>query len=361
MLRRTRSSRHRSSELATILSLSSDGIIAFDQHNCVNYVSPAFQKMTGLTMAQLKGADEETFWAQLSLQCHPEHTQTGIAQLRHHLAAPERQRRSVLELVQPVACMLKVSQSVSIGTRIAKVVCFRDVSQEVDMDRRKSEFLSTAAHELRSPLASIHGFSEALLTQPFSDAERQEFTDIIYQQSKFMTTLLNDMLDLARIEARRHTDLVFERLSAHALVSLVLAGFRREPGRILPDISAPQRPLCVLVDREKFQQVLVNVLSNAYKYSAHGSTIAIEIESIAQDDGKAEVAIHVRDHGIGMTVVQLAHLFERFYRANTTSKVLGTGLGMSIVQQIMTLLDGRVTVQSVAGRGTCVSLFFPAA
>ncbi len=351
-------------ELSTILNLSPDGFVAFDRKGCVKYVNPAFVHMTGLVSLQVQGLTEDAFFDMLALQCQ-EHSRVGdVTYLRSNLISTS-QRRSMLELLKPVGRILTVRQQHSDASSIAKILCFRDVTYETEVDRLKSEFISTAAHELRSPLASIYGFAEALLTQKTNAATRKEFLGIIHQQSQTMTHLLNEMLDLARIEARRRSDCVFVRIPVQSLIKSVLSGFK-VPDKRLPVVLSPVSDdldldlnLYVKVDFQKASQVLVNVLSNAYKYSPNGGTVQVELESIRTTGQKQEVGVLITDAGIGMTPAQVARVFERFYRANPCSKIPGTGLGMSIVKEIMNLLDGRVDIQSEIGKGTRVSLFFP--
>ncbi len=213
-------------ELSTILNLSPDGFVAFDRKGCVKYVNPAFVHMTGLVSLQVQGLTEDAFFNALALQCN-EHSRVGdVTYLRSNLTGASQRRRSLLELLQPVGRILMVRQQHSDASSISKILCFRDVTYETEVDRLKSEFISTAAHELRSPLASIYGFAEALLTQKTNAATRKEFLGIIHQQSQTMTHLLNEMLDLARIEARRRSDFVYVRVPVQSLVKSVLSGFK---------------------------------------------------------------------------------------------------------------------------------------
>lgn len=348
-------------ELATILALSPDGFLAFDLQGRIKHVTAAFERMTELSAAQLLGLDEDQFWALLSSRCQQRSAVGSFVALRQNLNQPRNQRRSLLELIQPPGRVLMVSQAISDDSRIAKILCFRDVSFETEVDRLKSEFISTAAHELRTPLASIYGFAETLLSGDTDEPTRREFTDIIYQQSLVMTNLLNEMLDLARIEARRHTDFVFSRVDAQQLVRTVLDGFKTPEGRAKALLDVSQADVFVRVDPKKASQVVLNLLSNAYKYSPAGGAVQVRVERVAAANSAAEVAIHISDQGIGMNPEQLSRLFERFYRAHPSSEIPGTGLGMSIVKEIMTLLDGHIEIQSTPGQGTCVSLYLPAA
>jgi signal transduction histidine kinase len=222
----------------------------------------------------------------------------------------------------------------------------------------KTEFLSTAAHELRTPLASIHGFSELLLKRDFDAATRRDLLQTIHRQSTNLAGLVNELLDLARIEARADKDF---RLEVQPLQPIVEATVRY---LLVPDDPrpiglklAPVLPL-VRVDAAKLEQALLNVLSNAYKYSPGGG--GVELETFLGEGG-GEVGIAIRDRGIGMSAEEVGRVCERFFRADTSGAIPGTGLGMSLVKEIMEILGGRIVIDSHPGRGSTVTLWLPAA
>jgi signal transduction histidine kinase len=138
------------------------------------------------------------------------------------------------------------------------------------------------------------------------------------------------------------------------LVAEVVASYKLPVGRTPPTILAPDGALKCVIDAKKTSQALLNVLSNAYKYSQAPGTVAIQL-----GHQSGAVTIGVTDQGIGMTPAQTARVGERFYRADTSGKVPGTGLGMTIVSEIMALHHGSVTIHSEKGVGTTVTLQFP--
>ncbi len=405
----------RTEELHTILDLSPDGFVLFDHTRRVKYINPAFTRLTGIEPDTVLGFDEPAFWRDLSLRClttlpaisvagatggieHPkpackadvlQETKRGQVGNGHRIDMPnepsatvpsgleatfsiafksfvagepgERRNRLLVDIALPLRRVLAITRQVSQTSRVAHILCFRDVTHETEVERLKSEFLSTAAHELRTPLANIYGFAEILLNQEFDEKSRQEFLQIIYRQSHVMSLLINELLDLSRIEARHAKDFAPANISALALVEEVVASFNRPPGRAAPLIRAPADDLLIYVDHNKARQALVNLLSNAYKYSPEGGEVHIAIDQAGTADGMPRVAIGICDQGIGMTPQQTSHVFERFYRANRTSKISGTGLGMSIVKEIVELHGGSVSVDSTLGKGTCVSLLLPSA
>lgn len=349
-----------SEELQTILKLSPDGFVAFDRLGKVKYLTQAFEELTQLAARQVHGLSEEQFWDLMASQSKPGSATGNVTTARNNLVQNSTLRRSLIELASPAGRVLSASQRTSGATSIAKILCFRDVSHETEVDRLKTEFLSTAAHELRSPLASIFGFTELLLAEQDA-ARRQEFTEIVYQQAQSMIHLLNEMLDLTRIEARRQKDFVFTTVSAKDLVKAVVHHFILPAGREAPSLDAPPDGLFVCVDVKKASQVIANVLSNAYKYSPAGGPVSIRIEHFPGTEDASELVVHICDQGMGMHPSEVAQVFERFYRARPNCGIPGTGLGMSIVKEIMTCFHGRVQVDSQPGAGTCVALFFPSA
>ncbi len=348
-------------QLDTIFALSPDGFVSFDRELRVVYASPAFARLTGLHGPQIAGLDEEAFSAQLALVCTKEARFPGVAAVRaaqtstvspQGKQSEERQRieiggasRRVLE------CAIRLSETAT----VSQILYFRDVTHETEVDQMKSEFLSMAAHELRTPMTAIYGFAELLLDRDFGEVERRDFLGTIMRQSKLTVSILNELLDLVRIDERRGKDFSVERVDLRELLQEIAAGFGTPEGRTPPALPATDGPLCVRADRGKLTQAVSNVLSNAYKYSRPGSSVGIELAESASG-----ASVRITDQGIGMTPEQLARVGERFYRADTSGKVPGTGLGMTIVREIIELHGGSVTLASVAGVGTTVTLWIPA-
>ncbi|MEI8159065.1 MAG: HAMP domain-containing sensor histidine kinase, partial [Burkholderiales bacterium] len=243
---------------------------------------------------------------------------------------------------------------------VSQMLYVRDVTLETEVARLKNEFLTTAAHELRTPMVSIYGYAELLLSRELDAASRQECLEVVFMQSKVMVSILNDLLDLARIDERRGRHFAFEPVDVLALIHAAANELTLPGGRVRPQLEPPQAPFAVLVDRTQTQKALVNVLVNAYKYSGSAGKVQIAVLPPASSTDAPLVGICITDQGIGMTPEQLDHVFERFYRADTSGNVLGTGLGMSIVHEVVTLHGGRVELSSQPGVGTSVTLWLPA-
>jgi signal transduction histidine kinase len=357
--------REHAAQLNGIFALSPDAFISFDRAHCVKYVSPAFSRLLGIAAFEVMGLGEVEFSQRLAQVCVPQARFPGIAALRvmnqngaATASAPGagREQRHKIELADASKRVLEVGLRESPGESVTQILYLHDISRETEVDLMKSEFLSTAAHELRTPMASIFGFSEVLLHQELDEASRTEFLTIIHKQAELMSTILNELLDLARIEARRGKDFVFKDLPVPALVTEVVHGFKLPAGRLPPRMTFPGGPVSILADQKKVQQAILNVLSNAYKYSPAGGEVSITVESHAP-----WVAIRISDPGIGLSPEQRQRVGERFYRADASGKVPGTGLGVSIVKEIVDIHRGQVEIDSQLGQGTTVTLLLPVA
>jgi PAS domain S-box-containing protein len=348
----------RTEQLNAIFALSPDGFISFDKGLRVKYVSPAIHKMLGFAEDELVGLAEADLLAKIAA-LGPGGGIGDLAALPRADDSPQTESRVLIELAQPGKRVLEVGLRRSRAETVSQILYFRDVTHETEVDRMKSEFLSTAAHELRTPMASVYGFSELLLNQEFDEATRRDVLTTIFRQSELMASIINELLDLARIEARRGKDFVIERIDVGPFVQSVAAGYKPPAGRPLPAIGLPEGAVVVRGDRKKLQQAVTNVLSNAYKYSPEGGSVELDVIA-PPPDGPAEVGLRITDHGIGMTPAQSQRVGERFFRVDTSGKIPGTGLGMAIVKEIVALHRGRLDITSASGQGTQVTLWIPA-
>ncbi len=235
----------------------------------------------------------------------------------------------------------------------------RDMSERARLERAKSEFLATASHELRSPLTSIKGFVELLERSPENMSERQrEFVDIILRSTDRLVDLVNDLLEVARIEADR-VEITRRPIDVGEAVREVteLMGPRiAEKGQQLGVYIAPTLPLA-LADPGRVRQIVANLLTNAHLYTAQGGRIHVGVEP-----DRAWVQILVQDSGVGMTNEQASRVFERFYRGADGGRLgPGTGLGLSIVKSLVEMHEGQIDVESEPGHGTTFRVLLPCA
>jgi PAS domain S-box-containing protein len=361
-------------QLKTIFELSPDGFVAFDGEYRVKFVSPAFTRMTGLQDAAVLGLDETEFSTALARACAPGASFPGLTALRARQEGdltgkqfPGQERQVKIEMADASKRVLEVRLREKNAQNVTQILYLRDITHETEVDRLKSEFFSTAAHELRTPMTSIYGFTELLMSQTFDEAQWRDFLRVIFKQIELMVSIINELLDLARIEATHGADFVMCKLDIGELLQGIVAGFKTQDGRTAPPAPSVAQPIWVLGDQKKLTQVVLNVLSNAYKYSPDGGAVSLDLvlpqsgAGPALEGAVASVGIRIVDQGIGMTAAQLTHIFDRFYRADASGKIPGTGLGMSIVHEIVTLHGGRVSVDSRMGAGTTVTIWLPVA
>jgi signal transduction histidine kinase/HAMP domain-containing protein len=355
--------KERQHQLDAVFELSPDGFVTFDAGGHVRFASPAFFRLTQLEGSQVLGVAEAEFSSRLAAQCRAEACFAGLEAMRIGAlpGAADRSSRMLIEIDGTPPRVLALGLRVAGPGEVAQVLFFRDVTHETEVDRMKSEFLSHAAHELRTPMASIYGFSELMLTRELTETKRRSALEIIHRQSRLMTDIIDELLDLSRIDDRRGIELQCRPVDAVALVREEVEAYRRPDGREPPRLQLAGTTGRVLADAAKLQQALRNILSNAYKYSPQGGEVQVSLVDGAAEQRAGQLGLRVADQGLGMSPAQLARVFERFYRADTSGNIPGTGLGMSIVKELIELQKGQVEVQSRLGEGTAVTLWLPAA
>lgn len=346
----------RGEQLDTILSLSPDGFVMFDAERLIAYANAAFCTMTGLPASTLIGkVTFSEFETLMRDRCDPALPYPDVLM---DTGLPD-----TVTLMLPQRRILERVIRTSRSGNGELILCYRDVTRESEIDRMKSDFLSTAAHELRTPMVSIFGFTELMLHRTFPPERSRMMLTTIHRQAGLIVNLVNELLDLARIEARSGKDFNIAITSLRPIVDETLASILmpNDERRVSVDWATgpggADLEVMVAVDAEKIRQALNNVISNAYKYSPGGGAISLEL--VTDSAREAMAGIRVRDGGIGMSPEQLARVFERFYRADPSGNIPGTGLGLCLVKEIVELQGGSVEVRSEAGVGTEVTIWLP--
>lgn len=233
----------------------------------------------------------------------------------------------------------------------------REVAERKRAEEVRDEFLSVAAHELKTPLTSLRGFAEVLLAQ----LDRQETPDperltqalqAIDRQSEKLGSLVSQLLDISRLQAGR---LVLERgrTDVVAVVESVAANARARTSRHPIEVRAPTK-LLAMVDPLRLEQVVTNLIDNAIKYSPDGGPVAIEI-----DNSAGSLRLTVADHGLGVPPEHRDRIFDRFYQAHPEQRLGGMGLGLHISRQIVELHEGRIEAEFPAAGGMRVIVTLP--
>ncbi|MFL5869432.1 MAG: ATP-binding protein, partial [Thermoleophilaceae bacterium] len=241
-----------------------------------------------------------------------------------------------------------------LGENEGTVWTIRDVSERARLERVKSDFVATASHELRSPLTSIKGFVELLDRSPELGEREREFVTVILQSTDRLVDLVNDLLDVARLEAGKME--VHPRLFDLGDVVREVATLMR------PRVDEKQQHLRIrvppglpraLADPVRVRQIITNLVSNAHLYTSERGEVIVSL-----DRRKGQLEITVEDTGRGMTEEELEHVFDRFVRREDGSG--GTGLGLAIVRSLVDLQRGSIQVDSHPGEGTVFTVALPA-
>ena len=238
------------------------------------------------------------------------------------------------------------------GQQVGSVIVLHDITAANELDRAKDELVAMVSHELRTPLASLVGFSELLLSREFSEAQRKKYLETMLKEGLRLTDLINDFLDLQRMEGGyKRLDLGPADLPTLVARAVATAG---ENSRAPMEIDMPDDLPLVIADTNAIHQVLINLLSNARKYSPGGGAIRIDARAI--DDA---VEVSIRDKGLGLPAEAIPRLFNKFYRvANVDRKgISGTGLGLAICRGIVEAHGGRIAAES-SGSGQGSRFYF---
>lgn len=354
-----------SEQLSAIFSLSPDGFVSFGADGRVNYASAAYSQLTGLSAGSVLNLSEAAFLHQLLSLCVQPPDIGSLDALLHAPVDAESLRWQarhplVLQLNVPTGRMLALSLYQAHGDTVSRLLLVRDVTHEAEVDRMKNAFLSMAAHELRTPMASIYGFIELMMTRELKPEKQKDLLGKVYRQCEVMISIINELLDLARIESQRGVDVECRPLDLFDLVARVVADFKAPADRRPPEVLRPDVAIHVHADHQKLCQAFLNLLSNAYKYSPQGGAVQVSFPSRVDAEGGQWLGVRVQDHGMGMSSEQLAHLGERFFRADKSGNIPGTGLGVSIVKEVMELMGGTLDARSELGQGTVMTLWLPA-
>ena len=256
---------------------------------------------------------------------------------------------------------------IDISERKAAEARLREQAEQLALaNRYKSEFLANMSHELRTPLNSILILSEQLKQNSAGNLNDKQVkhSDIIHRAGRDLLQLINDVLDLARIEAGR-VQLKMEQMNVHDLMQELDASLRpmaELKGLRLITSVEPQVPRVVYSDRGRLQQILRNLLSNALKFTERGEVqLTVSIAPTALEDGRETLKFVVRDTGIGIAAEQHQRVFQAFQQIDgSTSRAFGgTGLGLAITRQLVDVLEGTVHLDSAPGQGSTFTVLLP--
>ena len=337
--------RKRSASLSTIFELSPDGYLEVDKYGVIGYANSTLLSMLGLEGQSLVGESWETFRDRINHY---------LVKGQEPLLGREFTERMVRIQTPSLKVILIMVKSTNDGDQI---FYWRDFTRESELDEMKGAFLAKSAHELRTPMTSILGFTQLLNQSTDLTTRHKEILGIIERQGSNLLNLVNDLLEVFRAESIHGKDLRRASNSLGALTKLIVSEFKVPGDDRTVYVSISDHLPEVWLDAGKYRQVLTNLLSNAFKYSPIGSPIEVK-ERRDFYGGKNWLGIEIRDYGIGMSASELEQLGTRFFRANPDGEVLGTGLGISVAQEIMDQHQGRLEFLSQEGFGTAAIIWF---
>ncbi|PLX99809.1 MAG: hypothetical protein C0623_08340 [Desulfuromonas sp.] len=330
-----------------------DGILVVDQTESVVLMNHQAELLVGVSHSQAVGKSIHEIGMSESLRdvLSEALSSSGSKNIDFEIARPAPERPRILQARSSVF-------SDRGGQVLGSVVLLQDVTVERQIDYMKRDFLAMAAHELMTPLASIMGYSELLVSETaaqLKEEQRTEFLDYIYRKAESLSRIVDDLLDVSRIEAGYEISISRVEFDLSMVLERLVDVYRQSSIKHEFILESECRNCTLYADPVRIEQVLENLLSNAVKYSPAGGDIRVECKKEA---GSCRFAI--ADQGLGMTAEQIEHIFDKFYRVDQTDTARqGLGLGMSITKHIIDLHGGDIEVSSRFGEGTTVAVHLP--
>ncbi|HEX2171560.1 MAG TPA: response regulator [Dehalococcoidia bacterium] len=348
------------SEARAILDSTSDAMILVSPEGRVLSVNRRVAELFGLDLGDLSARTWDSVCGLF------EHLLGQASDARTLLAATatdrEREFTQIVAQVAPERRELELFSTPvrdAYGEHIGRLYVFRDVTHQRAVDRMKSEFVSLVSHELRTPLTSIQGYVDLVLDGEAGELneEQRDFLGVVQSNTRRLVALINDLLDLSRIESGR-IELRRTPLDLRAIIETTSRSLRPQieaKGQQLSLDLAGDLPL-ISADHDRLVQIITNLLSNAHKYTPPGGRLTIT----ARRDGDT-VQVGVHDTGIGLTSEEQDRLFTKFFRAQNRAvqEAGGTGLGLAITRSLVEMHGGAMTVSSVAGQGSTFAFSLP--
>ncbi|MBN1311108.1 MAG: GAF domain-containing protein [Anaerolineae bacterium] len=354
-----RSQQTEAAKSQAILESIADGVMVSDQAGEIILFNAAAERVLDLSREDVLGRPSTDLTGLYGASA-----ETWAEALREWSANPSEYQGALfteqIEFGNKVVSV-HVSPAIHGEEFIGMVSVFRDISREVAADRIKSEFVATVSHELRTPMTSIKGYADLLLLGAAGEisSEQRRFLEIVKNNADRLSLLVNDLLDISRIE-QGGLDLDVRPFDLTEIIKDVIATIEGRRGnedrtlRIATEI--PEELPKIEGDYDRITQIISNVLANAYQYTPDDGTVTVRITP-----DETGIQIDVIDTGIGIPDEDQPHVFERFFRGEDPMimRTAGTGLGLAIVQRLITMHQGRISFESKQGVGTTFHVWLP--
>ena len=343
------SQRRTESLLKTIFDISPNGYLLVDDKQRILFANEMIARLIECSRQDLYALSSHEFWKQLARYS------------QKNLSIPQEiDETCYFDLIKPRVIKLMCSmQSIILpnGSSLGNLFYFNDITKEEESNRIKAEFLTHASHELRTPLATIHGYSELLEHGMISTETQPSIVHIIYEQSTWLISMVDELLDLHRIETRSGNGFEKTNYFFNDLIHETLTEFSVPVGRqaIMLSPSPELTHIELYVDKIKFKQVIHCVMDNAYKYSPNGGNVSLYTRINSANNA---LEIEITDEGIGVEESDIPLIFERFFRVDKSGNIPGIGLGLTIAKEIMFFLNGEIYFNSILNQGSQVIVRF---
>ena len=362
MLRREQEDASRSQ---AILEAVADGVLVTGSNNRISFINRSAENILSLDSGRVLGQSLDVFGGLFGKSAG-----TWMQTIRDWSESPGAYQQGdtyaeQIDLENGRIILVHLAPVILQNDFLGTVSIFRDITHEVEVDRLKSEFVATVSHELRTPMTSIRGYVDVLLMGAAGalNENQTHFLNIVKNNTERLNILVNDLLDVSRIESGRVTlspQALDLREVAEDVIGDVLRRSQEENKPMALSLEAPKKLPRIYGDAERVRQVLGNLVDNAYHYTPENGTIIVDIHPL---NGGHEVQVDIKDNGVGISLEDQERVFERFYRGEHPLVLAtpGTGLGLSIVKQIVDMHKGRIWMKStgVPGEGSTFSFTLP--
>ncbi len=334
-------------KVETILQNMTDGILAFNLSGKLIHINPEAKRLIGRTFYD--DLQFDTFFKEIGADI-------SMGNIIYINDDKKAEREAVIggRVIRFTFAPFNLENKIS-----GIIVVIHDITNQQKLENARREFVANVSHELRTPLTTVKSYAETLMDMDIDDKETQNrFLDTIAGEADRMTRIVKDLLTLSRLDEGQYQLKPFERVNLSQLVAEIVEKmfFAAKEKHQDMTLSAKKAPIYVMTDRDKLEQVIINIISNAVKYTPEKGKIEVSCEKVYKD-----AYIKVRDNGIGIPAENLPRIFERFYRVDNarSRETGGTGLGLAIAKQIMTQLGGDISINSTYGKGTEVIISVP--
>lgn len=344
---RSRQLRDEQQKMLAVYRSMADGVVVLDGNGLVSMMNVPAQRLLGVDESFVGGCFAERFGTfPIDHICEELRRSGGVYELDMNLA----RKGGTVVLRVAVTAWGECGDSVT-----GMVLLLHDVTERVQVERMKTEFLSAVSHELKTPITTVSGFIELMLDREFERRDQERYLSICLGESQRLQRLIEDLLTLSKLESG-HFEFYKQQASIVDIVTRVVANFSARYPAFSFAYSGNQQDVCLELDDTLVTQVLINLLSNAVKYSSEAGAITVYLEAT-----DSQVTISVQDQGIGIPRDKIPYVFDKFYRVDNslTRKTGGTGLGLANARYIVEGHGGSVWVESQLGKGSKFSFMLP--